>query len=154
MAERVGVAGAELAGTTATSTFAGSPLCTLVLPNALLLRLYEEGKGYTAGVNPCISGQLLTLDPTCTRLETALRKAASRLYSRKRRCKGSRERDRLKDGETHILVGEGETIKVKGLQEELQRKEVDIKSVTIICIKFNSKFIGGTAESRGTAERD
>ena len=119
MAEQVGVVSAEPACTTATSTFAGSPLCTIMLLNALLLRLYKEGKGYMAGVNPCISGQLLTLDPTCIRLETALRKAASRLYSRKRRCKWSRERDRLKDGETHIPVGEGETIKVKGLQEEL-----------------------------------
>ncbi|CAI8041709.1 hypothetical protein GBAR_LOCUS23150 [Geodia barretti] len=80
MAERVGVAGAELAGTTALSAFLGSPLCTLVLPNALLLRLYEEGKGYTAGVNTCISGQLLTLDSTCTRIETSIRKAASRLH--------------------------------------------------------------------------
>ena len=43
MAERVGVADAELAGTTTLKAHFGFPLCTLVLPNALLLRLYEEG---------------------------------------------------------------------------------------------------------------
>ena len=48
MAQRVGVAGAELAGTTALSAYLCSPLRTLVLPTALLLRLYEDGKGYRA----------------------------------------------------------------------------------------------------------
>ncbi|CAI7996049.1 hypothetical protein GBAR_LOCUS1807, partial [Geodia barretti] len=66
---------------------------------------------------------------TCTRIETAIRKAASRLHRRKRRCKGSRERDRLRDGETYVLVGEGETIQVRGLQEELQRKEEELRRV-------------------------
>ena len=126
MAEResVGVARAELAGTTALNGFTGAPLCSLAIPNGLLLRLYEESSGYTTGVSSCISGQLLTLDPKCTRLESVFRKAASRLHSKKRACKGSRGRDRLREGETYVLVGQGEMIQVKGLQEELLRKQV------------------------------
>ena len=33
---------------------------------------------------------------------------------------------RLREGVTHVLVGEGETLTVRGLQEDLQRKEVYI----------------------------
>jgi hypothetical protein len=94
------------------------------------------------------------LDPTCTRIETAIRKAASRLHRRKRRCKGSRERDRLRDGETYVLVGEGETIQVRGLQEELQRKEVHMKSLIMMCKIQQEHISGGTEESGGSGERD
>ena len=51
-------------------------------------------------------------------------KAASRLHCKKRSCKGSHDRVRLREGVTHVLVGEGETLTVRGLQKDLQRKEV------------------------------
>ena len=120
MTERVGVASAELS-CAANATFSGVPLCTLV---TLLLQLYDEGKDLLEGVNSCITGGLLSLDPTCTRLQNVLRKAASRLYSRKKSCKGSRDRVRLREGKTHVLIGEEETLTVVRLKEELQRKEV------------------------------
>ena len=136
MAERVGVASAEL-GCAAISdgAFLGSPLCTLVIPNSLLLRLYEEEKELLEGVNSCITGGLLSLDPTCSRLKNVLRKASSRLHCRKRNCKGSRDRARLREGVTHVLVGEGETLTVRGLQEDLQRKEVDYTSLLCYMMK-------------------
>ena len=115
--------------------FSGSPQCTLVIPNTLLLRLYEEGKGYVEGVNNCVARGLLTLNPTCSRIASALRKAASRLHGRKRRCKGSRDRDRLRDGETHVLVGEGEVLTARGLQEEVHKQEVNI--IMLMCEQFN-----------------
>ena len=125
MAERVGVASAELGcAAIRDGAFLGSPLCTLVIPNSLLLRLYEEEKGLLEGVNSSITGGLLSLDPTCSRLQSVLRKAASRLHCKKRSCKGSRDRVRLREGATHVLVGEGETLTVRGLQKDLQRKEV------------------------------
>ena len=131
MAECVGVASAELGcAVISDGAFLGRPLCTLVIPNTLLLRLYEEKRGLLEGVNSSITGGVLSLDPTCSRIQTALRKAASRLYSRKRNCKGSRDRTKLRDGKTHVLVGEGETITVRGLQEEIQRKEVRYKCVS------------------------
>ena len=131
MPECVGVASAELGcAVISDGAFLGRPLCTLVIPNTLLLRLYEEKRGLLEGVNSSITGGVLSLDPTCSRIQTALQKATSRLYSRKRSCKGSRDRTKLRDGKTHVLVGEGETITVRGLQEEIQRKEVRYKCVS------------------------
>ena len=128
VAERVCVASATLGcSAIADGGFLGSLLCTLVIPNTLLLRLYDEGKGYVEGVNNCIAGGLLTLDPTCNRVASALRKAAGRLNGRKRRCKGSRDRDRVRDGKTHVLVGEGEAVTVRELQTEIQKQEVNMK---------------------------
>ena len=116
MAERVGVASAELGcAAIRDRAFLGPPLCTLVIPNTLLLRLYEEEKGLLEGVNCCITGGLLSLDRTCSRLHSVLRKAGSRLHCKKRSCKGSRDRVRLREGVTHMLVGEGETLTVKDL---------------------------------------
>ena len=122
MTERVGVASAELS----CAAFSGVPLCTLVIPNTLLLQRYDEGKDLLEGVNSCITGGLVSLDPTCTRLQNVLRKAASRLYSRKKSCRGSRDRARLREGKTHVLIGEEEATTVGRLKEELQRKEVYI----------------------------
>ena len=90
MAECVGVASAELGcAVMSDGAFLGRPLCTLVIPNTLLLRLYEEKRGLLEGVNSSITGGVLSLDPTCSRIQNALRKAANRLYSRKKSCKGS-----------------------------------------------------------------
>ena len=125
MAERVGVVSVELGcAAIRDGAFLGSPLCTLVIPNSLLLRLYGEEKGLLEGVNSCITGGLLSFDPTCSRLQSALRKTVSRLHCKKRSCKGSRDRVRPREGATHVLVGEGETLTVRGLQKDLQRQEV------------------------------
>ena len=85
--------------------FLGSPLCTLVIPKTLFLRLYEEKRGLLEGVSSSITGGVLSLDPTCSKIQNALRKAASRLYSRKRSCKGSRDRTKLRDGKTRAGRG-------------------------------------------------
>lgn len=127
-AERVGVASSKL-GCANSPSVSVSPICTLTIPNILLLRLHEEGNGYVAGVNSCIDGELLTLGTSCSRIETALRKAASKLIIRKKNCKGSRDRQQLKEGTTYVLVGKEETVSNKALHEELERKEV-CKSVS------------------------
>ena len=49
-----------------------SPLCTLIIPNSLLLDIHENGKGYIAGVNEKIQGKMVTLNSSCDGLETAL----------------------------------------------------------------------------------
>ena len=57
MAECVGVASAELGcAVISDGAFLGSPLCTPVIPNTLLLRLYEEKRGLLEGVNSSITG--------------------------------------------------------------------------------------------------
>ena len=63
-------------------------------------------------MNACIKEHVVTLDMSCARLEAALRRVAGRLATRKRSCKGSRDRKRVTDGVTRVLVGEGETVLV------------------------------------------
>ena len=86
-------------------------MCTLVIPNSLLLHLHEDGNGYIQGVNSCISGHLVSLNPSCSRIESALRRIAGKLVTKRRNCKGSHARQKLKDGNTNLLVGDGETVK-------------------------------------------
>ena len=113
--------------------FLGSPLCTLVIPKTLFLRLYEEKRGLLEGVSSSITGGVLSLDPTCSKIQNALRKAASRLYSRKRSCKGSRDRTKLRDGKAYVLVEEGEILTVRGLAGE-NLEEVSEKTGGCLCI--------------------
>ena len=96
-------------------------MCTLVIPNSLLFHLHEEGNGYIRGINSCISGHLVSLNPSCSRIESALRRIAGKLVTKRKNCKGSRDRQRLKDGNTNLLVGDGETINI---QIVLERAEV------------------------------
>ena len=69
----VGVASGELGCAAISDGAFMGPLCTLVIPNSLLLR----GEGLTGlleGVNSCITGEL---DPTCSRLLTECTAEAS-----------------------------------------------------------------------------
>ena len=93
-------------------------MCTLVIPNSLLFHLHEEGNG---GINSCMSGHLVSLNPSCSRIESALRRIAGKLVTKRKNCKGSRDRQRLKDGNTNLLVGDGETMNI---QIVLERAEV------------------------------
>ena len=61
-------------------------------------------------VNKNIKGNLITLDSSCARLETALHKIAGKLSSKLRQCKGSQDRARIRNSHPHFLVGEGEAI--------------------------------------------
>ena len=61
MEERVVVASSELGCSfTSHDAIPGSPVCTLVIPNTLLLRLHDKKSscGYVGGVNACISEQI------------------------------------------------------------------------------------------------
>ena len=119
------VAGAELGtSTTGHAAFSGTAVCTLVIPNSLLLRLHEEGQGYIFGVNSCITGQLVTLDNSSVRLHSALRRISGTLATKKRSCKGSQDRKKLSEGYTNLLVREGETLSVDSVSETLKRAEV------------------------------
>ena len=71
------------------SAFTGSPLCTLVIPNTLLLQLHNNGSGYVEGVNACIAGKMVTLDTSCSRLELGLQRTAGKVFSKWKSCKGS-----------------------------------------------------------------
>lgn len=96
--------------------FAGVPLCTLHVPNSLLLDLYQSSDNVVERVNQHIKGQIVTLDPECARLTTSVRRTASKLANKMRRCSGSRGRDKIRGGTTEILVGTGETISVESVQ--------------------------------------
>ena len=56
--------------------FLGRPLCTLVIPNTLLLRLYEEKRGFLEGVNSSITGGVLDI---ITRYPQKRRLASARI---------------------------------------------------------------------------
>ena len=118
----VTVTGIEVGcSSTGHTAFAGSPLCTLVVPNCLLLCLHDNrADSFTAGVNACIKEQIITLDTSSTRLESALRRVAGRLATKKKSCKGSRDRKRVIDGVSKILVGEGETVSTARITNVLQ----------------------------------
>ena len=89
MEKRVIVASSELGcSTTGNSGFTGSPVCILVIPNSLLFHLHEEGNGYIRGINSCISGHLVSLNPSCSRIESALRRIAGKLVTKRKNCKG------------------------------------------------------------------
>ena len=109
MAEKVVVAGIEVGcSSTGHNAFSGRPLCTLLVPHSLLLCLHDNGAdNFTAGVNACIKEQVVTLDMSCARLKA---RVAGRLATKKKSCKGSRDRKRARDGVTRVLVGEGETV--------------------------------------------
>ena len=114
----VTVTGIEVGcSSTGHNVFSGSPLCTLVVPNCFLLCLHDNrADNFTARVNASIKEQIVTLDTSSTRLESALRRVAGRLASKKKSCKGSRDRKRVVDGVSKILVGEGETISTARIQ--------------------------------------
>ena len=79
MEHKVLVASSELVcSSTGHNAFNGSPLCTLVIPNSLLLKLHNIGSGYVESVNACITGKMVTLDVSCSRLESGLQKAAGK----------------------------------------------------------------------------
>ena len=122
MEEKVVVGGIEVGcSSTGHNAFSGSPLCTLLVPNSLLLCLHDNGAdNFTAGINACIKEQVVTLDVSCARLEAALRRVAGRLATKKKSCKGSRDRKRVRDGVTRVLVGEGETVSVATMADFLQ----------------------------------
>ena len=103
------------------TAFAGSPLCTLRIPNTVLLCLYDgHSTGYVQGINARIRGKMVTLDTSCSRLEGALRRAATALATSLRQCKGSRGRAKIQEGFKYVLVGVGETIDVQVVQEQLE----------------------------------
>ena len=114
--------------------FSGSPLCTLVVPNALLLHLHANKSGYVEGVNECIKGRMLTLSKTCARLETALQKIAGKLASKLKKCQGSRERSKVRSSHSNFLVGEGETISVQDVVEPLQVSVCLSVSLCVCCV--------------------
>ena len=117
----VTVTGIEVGcSSTGHTAFAGSPLCTLVVPNCVLLCHDNRADSFTAGVNACIKEQIITFDTSSTRLESALRRVAGRLATKKRSCKGSRDRIRVIDGVSKILVGEGQTVSTARITNVLQ----------------------------------
>ena len=125
------VGGAELGpSTTGHAVFSETAVCALVIPNSLLLRLHDEGQGYIHGVNSYITGQFVTLNNSSVRLHSALRRISGTLATKKRSCKGSRDRKKISEGYTHLLVREGETLSVDSVSETLKRAEVSIQRVT------------------------
>ena len=140
MEHKVVVASSEVGcSSTGHSSFNGSPLCTLVIPNALLLQLHDTGSGYVKGVNACITGKMVTLDTSCSRLQLGLQKTAGRVFSKWKSCKGSRDRVKLKVGSTNFMVGEGEIVSVESVQKELGRAEVRCVCVCVrvcVCSKY------------------
>ena len=115
----VTVASAELGcSSTGAGVFSGTPLCTLVIPNSLLLQLHT--RDCIDHINKNIKGKVVTLDISCTRLEKTLQKLVGKVQSRMRRCKGSRDRKSLREAQTNVLVGVGETIAVEEVQEKLE----------------------------------
>ena len=121
MDKQVTVASSEVAlSSVGEGVFEGSPLCTLVTPNSLLLHLHANGNKYIGGINKAIKGKMVTLDESCTRLETTMKKVSGRLASQLRKCKGSRDRNRIRDGSTNFLVGVGETVVVEEVQQTLE----------------------------------
>ena len=113
------MASAELGcSSTGAGVFSGTPLCTLVIPNSLLLLLHTHD--YIDHINKNIKGKVVTLDVSCTRLENTLQKLVGKVQSRMRRCKGSRDRKSLREAHTNVLVGVGETIAVEEVQEKLE----------------------------------
>ena len=113
------MASAELGcSSTGAGVFSGTPLCTLVIPNSLLLQLHT--RDCIDHINKNIKGKVVTLDVSCTRLEKTLQKLVGKVQSRMRRCKGSRDRKSLREAQTNVLVGVGETIAVEEVQEKLE----------------------------------
>ena len=120
MEHSVEVASAELGlSSTGKGVFSRNAVCTLIIPNSLLLHK-ERPAGYTAGVNKHIKEGIVTLDTSCDRLESALRRLAGKLVSKHASCKGSSYRKKVREGQTFLLVGEGETISVTRVTEDLQ----------------------------------
>ena len=122
MEHTVKVGSAELGlSSTGKGVFSRNPVCTLIIPNSLLLHLHKDRPaGYTDGVNKCIKEGIVTLDTSCERLESALRRLAGKLVSKHASCKGSSYRKKVREGQTLLLVGEGETISVTRVTEDLQ----------------------------------
>ena len=91
MEHTVKVASAELGlSSTGKGVFSRNPVCTLIIPNSLLLTLNKDRPaGYIAGVNKCIKEGIVTLDTSCDRLESSLRRLAGKVVSKHANCKGS-----------------------------------------------------------------
>ena len=116
MEQVVNVAGADVGcQSTGQGVFTGVPLCTLVIPNSLLLQLHEKKTCYVDAVNTNIKGNAIELDRSCARLENSLQKIARKLYTKLRHCKGSRDRARVSSGFSNFLVGQGEAITVSAV---------------------------------------
>ena len=122
MEEQLLVASADVgSSSTGEGVFSGTPLCTLVIPNTLLLRLHNSESGnIIAAINENIRENMVTLDTSCTQLEGALKRATGKLSARMKACKGSRDRRHAKEGSTNVMVGVGETIAHQELQHHLE----------------------------------
>ena len=72
------MASAELGcSSTGAGVFSGTPLCTLVIPNSLLLLLHTHD--CIDHINKNIKGKVVTLDVSCTRLEKTLQKLVGKV---------------------------------------------------------------------------
>ena len=102
MEHTVKVASAELGlSSTGKGVFSRDPVCTLIIPNSLLLHLHKDRPaGYTTGVNKCIKEGIVTLDTSCDRLESSLRRLAGKVVSKHANCKGSSHR-KVREGQTN-----------------------------------------------------
>lgn len=104
--------------------FGHKNVCTLEIPNGLLLTARDEGKCLIEQVNRHIMGNAVTLDVSCERVRTRLVRSAGQLASQFRMAKGSTKRSRIRDGVTCIAIHAGKTCNAADLAEKLELAEV------------------------------
>ena len=115
--------------TTGNGVFLGVPLCTLMIPNSLLLQLHEKNGSYVEGISANIKGNIKNFDKSSARLESSVHKVAGKLSSKLKNCKGSRDRARTRGGFSNFLVGEGEVETISAATEHLK-----------VCVCVHSKY--------------
>ena len=101
-------------------------LCSLEIPNTILLAAKGDGADIIEEVNKCIEGNAIFIDVDCVRLRTGLQISSGKLAMRMRKAKGLTEHRKIQQGVTSVVVNVGETVSIGDLQAKLEMVEVKV----------------------------
>ena len=107
-----------------TTTAAASAVLALEIANDFLMNMRREGKNFIEEINKRISGHVISVNTTSTRIQSALEKAAGKLSAKFSKAKGGAERKKLKGGKTRVTRQTSDIVNVATVEAKLEETVV------------------------------